>query len=75
MSSVTFGMGHIVNLFNGSGAKLVSNLCQVKYAIVVITLSYAVYLLKKVSCFLFRNLPLCLSLYERCAGEIGRAHV
>ena len=48
MSSVTFGRGRIVNLFNGSGAKLASNLCQVRYAIVVITLSYAVYLLKKV---------------------------
>jgi len=32
VSSVTFGMGHIVNLFNGSGAQLVSNLCQVGYA-------------------------------------------
>ena len=35
VSSVTFGMGHIVNLFNGSGAKLVSNLCQVGYAIAI----------------------------------------
>ena len=33
VSSVTFGIGHIVNLINGSGADLVSNLCQVIYAI------------------------------------------
>ena len=33
VSSVTFGIGHIVNLFNGSGMELVSNLCQVCYAI------------------------------------------
>ena len=32
VSSVTFGIGHIVNLFNGSGADLVANLCQVCYA-------------------------------------------
>ena len=32
VSSVTFGIGHIVNLFNGSGADLLTNLCQVCYA-------------------------------------------
>ena len=35
VSSVTFGIGHILNLFNGSGADLVSNLCQVCYAMVM----------------------------------------
>lgn len=33
VSSVTFGIGHIVNLINGSGADLFSNLLQVIYAI------------------------------------------
>lgn len=33
VSSVTFGIGHIVNLFNGSGAELISNLCQVCSAV------------------------------------------
>ncbi len=32
VSSITFGMGHIVNLFNGSGAELASNQLQVVYA-------------------------------------------
>lgn len=32
VSSLTFGIGHLVNLINGSGADLVSNLCQVCYA-------------------------------------------
>ena len=32
VSSLTFGIGHIVNLLNGSGAGLISNLCQVAYA-------------------------------------------
>ena len=35
ISSVTFGIGHIVNLFNGSGMDLVSNLCQIVFAVAV----------------------------------------
>lgn len=33
VSSLTFGIGHIVNLVNGSGAELLANLCQVCYAV------------------------------------------
>ena len=32
VSSITFGMGHLVNLVNGSGAELLPNLLQVMYA-------------------------------------------
>lgn len=35
VSSVTFGIGHLVNLFNGSGMDLVSNLCQIGFAVAV----------------------------------------
>lgn len=35
ISSVTFGIGHIINLFNGSGMNLVNNLCQIIFAIAV----------------------------------------
>lgn len=35
VSSVTFGIGHIVNLINGSGATLLPNLCQVVSAIAI----------------------------------------
>ena len=35
VSSVTFGIGHIINLINGSGAELLPNLLQVVYAIAV----------------------------------------
>lgn len=35
ISSLTFGFGHIINLFNGSGANLISNLSQVGYAIAI----------------------------------------
>lgn len=33
VSSITFGIGHIINSFNGSGMELVANLCQVVGAI------------------------------------------
>ena len=35
ISSVTFGIGHIINLFNGSDMDLVSNLCQIVFAVAV----------------------------------------
>ena len=35
VSSLTFGIGHIVNLINGSGAELLPNLLQVMYAMAV----------------------------------------
>lgn len=35
ISSVTFGIGHIVNLINGSGRNLVENLCQIVFAVAV----------------------------------------
>ena len=35
VSSVTFGIGHIVNLFNGSGAEWLPNLLQVVYAVAI----------------------------------------
>ncbi len=35
VSSITFGIGHIVNLINGSGAELLPNLLQVIYAVAI----------------------------------------
>ena len=35
VSSITFGIGHIVNLINGSGAQLLPNLLQVMYAVAI----------------------------------------
>ncbi len=32
---MTFGIGHIINLFNGSGVNLLNNLCQIFFAIAV----------------------------------------
>lgn len=33
VSSITFGLGHILNLFNGSGMDLIANVCQIIGAI------------------------------------------
>ena len=30
---MTFGAGHVINLFNGSGMELWSNLCQIVFAV------------------------------------------
>lgn len=35
VSSITFGIGHIVNLFNGSGMSVIANLCQICSAIAI----------------------------------------
>lgn len=35
ISSVTFGIGHIINLVNGSGMSLTENICQIIFAIAV----------------------------------------
>lgn len=35
ISSVTFGIGHIINLVNGSGMTLIENICQIIFAIAV----------------------------------------
>lgn len=35
ISSVTFGVGHLINLFNGSGMDLAANLCQICFAIAI----------------------------------------
>ena len=47
VSSVTFGMGHIINLFNGSGAGLLPNLLQILYATAVGFMFVMMYLKSK----------------------------
>ena len=34
-TGITFGMGHLLNLFNGSGMDLANNLCQICFAVAV----------------------------------------
>ena len=43
VSSVTFGIGHLVNLFNGSGMELVDNILQIIFAVAVGFLFVAIF--------------------------------
>lgn len=70
ISSVTFGVGHLVNLFNGSGMDLVSNLCQICFAIAVGFLFVTIF-------YRGGSLPLCIithsaiNTFSTFANEVG----
>lgn len=65
ISSVTFGMGHIINLFNGSGAELVPNFLQVVYAIATGFMLVMIYLRSQslVVCIVFHGVFNSLSAF------------
>ena len=65
VSSVTFGIGHIVNLVNGSGAELLPNLLQVIYAVAIgFTFAMIYYKTKSlVSCILTHSIFNSLSVF------------
>ncbi len=70
VSSLTFGIGHIVNLFNGSGAQLLSNLCQVGYAAAV-GLLFVILFLKTgslIPCIVTHNAVNSLSVFANEGG-------
>lgn len=69
VSSLTFGIGHIVNLFNGSGAKTAGTLVQILFA-VLIGLALVLILLKGgslVPCIVFHSINNAL----HCFGKEG----
>lgn len=75
ISSVTFGVGHIINLFNGSGMALVSNLCQIVFAIAVgfllVTIFYRGGILLLIAGVIFAILQLWLYTGLLWAGTFG----
>ncbi len=66
ISSITFGMGHIINLFNGSGAELVPNLLQVVYAIATGFMLVMIYLRSQslIVCIVFHGVFNSLSAFS-----------
>ncbi len=64
VSSVTFGIGHIINLINGSGAELIPNLLQVVYAMAAGFMFVMVYYRSKslIPCILTHGLFNALSI-------------
>ena len=70
VSSVTFGIGHIINLINGSGAELVPNLLQVVYAIATGFMLVMIYLRSEslISCIAFHGIFNSLSVFSNEAA-------
>lgn len=71
VSSITFGIGHIVNLFNG--ADLVETLFQIVFAIVVGYTLVLLFLKGKslVPCIVFHSLNNALSVIEKSNSEVA----
>lgn len=70
VSSVTFGIGHIINLFNGSGAQLLPNILQVIYATAAGFMFVMIYYRSKslVLCIVTHGLFNALSVFSNEAG-------
>lgn len=70
VSSITFGIGHIVNLVNGSGADLLSNLLQVVYATAAGFMFVMIYLKTKslIGCILIHGSFNALSVFANDAA-------
>lgn len=66
VSSLTFGIGHIINLINGSGSDLLSNILQVVYATAAGFMFVMIYLKTEslVMCILFHFLFNALSVFS-----------
>lgn len=66
VSSVTFGIGHIINLFNGSGAELLPNLLQVGYAMTTGFMLVMIFLKSKslIYCIAFHGIFNSLSVFS-----------
>ena len=70
VSSVTFGIGHLVNLFNGSGMDLANNLCQIIYAVAVGFLFVTIFYYSKslLSCIIAHSAINTFSTFSNKAG-------
>ena len=77
ISSVTFGIGHIINLFNGSGMDPVSNLCQIAFAIAVGFLLVTIFYRggSLIPCILVHSAINTLSTFASDAGLTAEAHL
>ena len=77
ISSVTFGIGHIINLFNGSGMDLVSSLCQIVFAIAVGFLLVTIFYRggSLIPCILVHAAINTLGTFANDAGLTVKAHL
>ncbi len=70
VSSITFGIGHIINLINGSGAELLPNLLQVVYAVAAGFMFVMIYCKSKslVPCIITHGVFNALSVFSAQTG-------
>lgn len=73
VSSITFGIGHIVNLFNGSGMSIVSNLCQICSAIAIGFMFVVIFYKGKslIPCILTHSILNSLNAFTNAPDTIG----
>lgn len=71
VSSITFGIGHIVNLINGSGADVISNLCQVCYAMAGGFMFVSIFYKSKSlwPCIIAHSIINALSIFNNTTGQ------
>ena len=77
ISSVTFGVGHLINLFNGSGMDLVNNLCQICFAIAVGFLFVTIFYRggSLLPCIIVHSAINTLSAFSNKAGVTVEKHI
>ena len=77
VSSVTFGIGHIINLVNGSGAELIPNLLQVVYATAAGFMFVMIYCKTEslMGCILIHGLFNALSVFANEAAATNKTRI
>ena len=77
VSSITFGIGHIVNLVNGSGADLLSNLLQIVYAVAIGFAFVMIYYKSKslIACIVTHSVFNGLSVFSNEAAITPQRHL
>ena len=77
VSSVTFGIGHITNLINGSGAELLPNLLQVIYAIAIGFMFVMMYYKTKsmIVCIAAHSIFIALSIFANEATRTAEQRI
>lgn len=77
VSSVTFGVGHIVNLVNGSGAELLATFLQVIYAVAVGFLFVMIYYKTKsmLPCIISHSIVNTLSIFSNEAAMTSQRQI
>lgn len=77
ISSVTFGIGHLINLFNGSGMDLATNLCQICFAIAIGFLLVTIFYRggSLLPCIIVHSAINTLSTFSNKAGATIEKHI